>query len=273
MKTAAWIRTAQSALLGTLVCTGMASAANLMADFEAGLPAGSTIFGDAVVVGGALQLTDAQNSQWGVFVWGPLGNVPISSFTASFQLRFSDSICCGGGTLPADGMSFNFTNAVPNPPSYGDPGEEGLPTGLVIAFDTWDNGSGEAPAIDVKMDGASKGSFSINPYTGPRYVDVNITLDPDGTLDVDFDGQDIFTDLQTGHVETTGGQFVFGARTGGANAKHLIDNLSITTRGTTSVPDGGSTLLMLGGTLTGLAGSVRLRKRYSRGCSGGGKAG
>lgn len=253
MRAASAIRKAVLCLAGTLSCAGLASAGSLSTDFESGLPAGTSLAGNASIVDGALQLTDAANSQVGSFSTGVLDAGPVGSFVATFQMRISDQTCCGetGPNGPADGMSFNFSHDVADPPFGAAVPEEGLPIGLSVNFDTWDNGAAEAPAIDVKMDGVSKGSFSIFPYTGPRFVDVSIVLDPDGTLDVDFDGQDIFTDLQTGHTETEGATFVFGARTGGANSKHLVDNLSITTR---PVPEPSSIalgLLVLGGLLAG----------------------
>ena len=52
-----------------------------------------------------------------------------------------DHIVVGGGTaLPADGYSFSFGD-IPNT-SWG---EEGAGAGITVAFDTWDNGGGEAP--------------------------------------------------------------------------------------------------------------------------------
>jgi hypothetical protein len=219
------------ALVGALACPLLSVAASFSADFEFPFPfpPGTGLWGNVDFVDGALQLTEAASYQFGAFVIPPLDAAPVTSFIATFQVHISDST----SIVPADGLSFNFSNAVPNPPTYGNPGEEGLPIGLSVNFDTFNNAftdpNPEAPAIDVKMDGTIVGSVAFDPYTGPRFVDVSVKLDPDGTIDVSYDGMAIFNDLQTGHVSTQDGHFVFGARTGGANARHLIDNLSIIT--------------------------------------------
>ncbi len=52
----------------------------------------------------------------------------------------------GGGTAtPADGFAFVLGDDAAD----GAFGENGAGSGLVVSFDTYDNGGGEAPAIDV----------------------------------------------------------------------------------------------------------------------------
>lgn len=54
---------------------------------------------------------------------------------------------------------------------------------------------------------------------------------PDGTLDVDFDGVSYFTRLVLPVTQAIeGAAYGFGAATGGLNANHFIDDLTITTQ-------------------------------------------
>jgi hypothetical protein len=187
---------------------------------------------EAQIADGILKLTLNQNSAGGIFYVDDFsGGAPIAKFRATFKAAIFGSLCCGGGTLPADGFSFNLTpTAVPNP-AYGVPAEEGLSTGLAVCFDTWDNGGLEAPAIDVKWDGTQIGVVNMQPSQSPsggsNFLDVVINLDLDGTIDVSYGGSVIFNNLQTPYTPIAGGKWVFGARTGGANDNHWIDDLRI----------------------------------------------
>src|SRR5438876_12042919 len=92
---------------------------------------------------GYVSLTDAINSQQGAMIVGDLdGGAAVAGFRANFKLRMG-----GGSGNAADGFSFNFADDIPD----ANFGEEGTGTGLTIAFDIYDNGGGEAPAIDVKV--------------------------------------------------------------------------------------------------------------------------
>ena len=53
-------------------------------------------------------------------------------------------------------------------------------------------------------------------------------LDPDGSLDIVFDGVAHFTNLYTPYTPVSSGRFGFGARTGGLNMNVFIDDLSLT---------------------------------------------
>ena len=69
-------------------------------------------------------------------------------FAAGFRMKIVPLT-----TPPADGFSFNWANNLPNgtwPNS-----EEGTGSGLTVAFDIYDNGALEAPAIDVKWNGVT----------------------------------------------------------------------------------------------------------------------
>jgi hypothetical protein len=194
------------------------------------LPPGAALFGSAYIdttggVGnsGALKLTDAVGSQQGGLIIGDMSpGSPVVAFTATFKVRVG-----GGSGNPADGFSLSFGSDIPD----GSIGEEGAGNGLIIAFDNYDNGAAEAPAIDVKWAGAviPNGHVSIAKInTFSNYVDVVIRLDADGTLDVIFDGVTIYNNLATPYVPITGGRFGLGGRTGGEFEAHWVDDLSIT---------------------------------------------
>lgn len=201
-------------LAGAQVCTA----------FNSGQPAGTKVFGDAKVdssggVGqsGVLKLTTSANNQLGSFLFpSPNGAIPVEAFSTSFKALM------GRGTdPPADGFSFNFASDLPDAAF----GEEGAGTGLTIAFDNFDNGNGEAPAIDVILGGKIIGHAKAF-LTRSDFVDVAIALKPDGSLDVIYDGQLIYDNFATGYVPK-GGRFGFGARTGALTEDHFIDNLCL----------------------------------------------
>jgi hypothetical protein len=261
------------ASVGSSLACVAAQAGTLLADFNSGAPAGSTLYENAVVgpsggVGGTgvLELTSAQNSQFGFFYLPVLDAGVVSSFSMTFMAYVGGGTCCetsSGGTT-ADGFSVNFASNLPIPPGFST-AEEGLGTGLSINFDTWNNelpATPEAPAIEVKVGGAlisrvftqvSQGAAVVT----PNYWPVSIVLDADGTIDVSYNGSSIFTNLATGYVPTVGSRFGFGARTGGANDNHWIDDLSITTRVGATIPEP-ATLALFG---LGLAGIGVMRRK------------
>lgn len=186
-------------------------------------PAGSSVYGSAYLGGGVLHLTDAVNGQSGAFrVDDLLGGAPLGSFQMTF-----DALVGLGTAPPADGFSVSVAANLPAGP-WG-LAEEGEGNGLSICFDNFDNGGGEAPSIDVKWQGATIATTGQLPSleTGGIFVPVSIRLDPDGTLDVVANGIPVFTDLPTGYSPIVGARFGLGARTGGLNANHHIDNLVI----------------------------------------------
>ncbi len=209
------------------------------ANFIYGRPAGVSVFGSAVVNGGWLKLTTPTTAYGIAYIDNFSGSQPVWGFEARFKAALFGSLCCGNGALPADGFSFNLVPAatvLPNP-DYGQPGEEGLDQGLAVNFDTWDNGFGEGPAIEVKWLGqviarqpfqASQSPAGINTPTAAAR-DTRIVLDSDGRLTVDYGGVRIFNLVQTPYTPQVIGtpKWIFGARTGGANDNHWIRDLSI----------------------------------------------
>lgn len=218
------------------------TAGSLTLNFDDGaVPPGTTVNGSAVVeptggvTGGALKIVKNVNSLQGSFLIDDLdGGAPVNSFNATFKLR------AGGGTSPpADGWSFCLGADLPD----GSWGEEGAGGGLIVAFDIYDNtdgdpnnGAGEAPAITVRWAGGDVAEVkpTLNQMTTgeggtPAFVDVQIKLDPDGSLDVVLDGVPMISNLYTPYEPVTAGRFGFGGRTGGLNMNIFVDDLSLTT--------------------------------------------
>jgi hypothetical protein len=179
-----------------------------------------------VVENGNLRITGALNNWQASAILGDLDpGVAVRSFSASFALAIGP-----GSAIPADGLSFLF-GQLNDTSEFGEEGPDAF-NGLTISADIYDNGGGEAPAIEVKLDGVvvAGGRSTQNPYTNGAFVPVIVNFDPNGTLDLSITGVGpIFTDLQTGFVPETGDRFGWGARTGGLNAEHRIDDVNITT--------------------------------------------
>src|SRR5436309_969510 len=170
-----------------------ANAGTFSTDFNSGTPAGATVTGTAIVdstggVGdsGVLKLTTADNSQQGSFLIDDLdAGAVVSGFTATFKLLI-------GGGNGADGFSFNFAN------DLGDVfGEEGSGSGLTVSFDTYDNGGGEAPAIDLKNGGTVVASVKgVGPLLRQnKFMVVTLQVKNDGTLSLTADNQVIYTNF------------------------------------------------------------------------------
>lgn len=210
-----------------------AYAGSYSTDFDSGLPPDTLVFNWAhwdffggVGDSGVVKLTEAFNSQEGSLILPDLdGGAEITGFTAAFKMKIG-----GGAATPADGVSFNFAPDLPDW-SFG---EEGAGTGLTISFDTFDNGGGEAPAIDVKRGGTviASAKGNLNLFRTDDFVNVLVQVSPGGTLNLTVGGTPVFTSLAGAFVASPG-RFGFGARTGGFNDNHWIDDLQITT---TSAP-------------------------------------
>jgi hypothetical protein len=202
---------------------------------------------------GYLSITDAINGQdqAGVILPNLDPGLAIGGFNAQFKLRIGGGTCCDAERR-ADGFSFSFvpeTHPVVTGGGIGEEGPAGAP--LVISFDTWDNGTTDtAPAIEVKVNDQAIAFQSMagirdanrapagpllldsagNPVvlrTGDVFEHVEIDLRC-GVLNLSYKGVPVFTDLQV-PFPATEGRFVLGARTGGANDNHWVDDLEITT--------------------------------------------
>jgi hypothetical protein len=217
--------------------------ATFCANFDAAIPSGITVFGSATVNGGFLKLTDNQPGRVGIaYINDFNGGQRVASFLATFKAALFGSLCCDNGASPADGFSFNLVAAATTPatPDLTQAIEEGLTNGLTVSFDTWDNGSFEAPAVDVKWFGQTVASAyfqaSQSPIGAPNAAsasrNVVIKLDDDGTIDVSYGSSLVINNVQTPYRASLLGapKWVFGGRTGLATDNHWIDDLCITAR-------------------------------------------
>src|SRR5204862_318750 len=179
-----------------------AQAGTFFSDLNSGLPAGTAVYGNAVVeatggIGdsGVLKVTKALNSQSGSFVIEDLdAGSPIAGFDVSYKLLIG-----GGTSTPADGISFCFGPDLPNLAW----GEEGTGMGLRFLFDVYDNATPTvpetplAPSIDVAVGGTivATSKRTIATITTNGYVDVHIRVNADGSLNFDYRGETLFTNF------------------------------------------------------------------------------
>jgi len=199
---------------------------------------------------GILQLTQNANSLQGGFSIPDLANgASVTNFTATFKMFI------GKGTAnAADGFSFNAATDLPAP-SGATTSEEGTGGGLTIAFDTYDNGALEAPAIDVKWAGTVVATTATNTVPAlivtkatlltDTWVDVLIQLNSDGSVTVKHNGTTYYDHLDLkpgGYAPMTAPTFLLGARTGGENEELDIDNLAIVENATIAPPAAGAKL-------------------------------
>jgi hypothetical protein len=173
----------------------------------------------------ALHLTDDVGNEGGSFYIQDFDNgETVSAFTATFKLLLRSA-----GT-PADGVSFVWANDIAPTTIFG---EDGVGGGLIVSIDTYDNGGGEAPAIDLLYKGNSIAHVKLPItalLTGDNYADVGIRLESDGTVDLQYNGQQILNNVQLPNfAPMAGGFFALGGRTGGSSEDAWIDDLKIVT--------------------------------------------
>ena len=92
----------------------------------------------------------------------------------------------------ADGYSFNWGTDLST-----SAGEEGTGTGLSVPVDTFDNGGGEAPGLEIKWKGARAAFDNINADQGLAkdflrknvFVDADLTVNVDGNATFTYDGR------------------------------------------------------------------------------------
>jgi len=178
-----------------------------------------------VIENGHLALTAAVNSLQGTMIVDDLDSYQaIESFTVTFKLQIGP----GSGNA-ADGFSFSFGQDVTSNANFGEEG--GTTTGISVCFDIYDNGGGEAPSVDVKYNNLTIAHtvFAKADMVTSKFEDVSIQLTRSGTLNVSYKGQPLYANLMLPSFVPVEGLFAFGARTGGENAAHWIDDLSIQT--------------------------------------------
>ncbi|MFO1501467.1 MAG: hypothetical protein U1G07_24275 [Verrucomicrobiota bacterium] len=212
-------------------------------DFDDGeVPGGTSVYGTALVdpaggfgAGGGLILTTNLNGQNGSFVIDDLNpGSAVASFTLAFKLMIGP-----GSANPADGVSVSFGPSIPNG-TFVAP-QQGVGPGLAVSFDIYDNGDGEAPAIDVFygvdpamvpqnfMGNIVHRSLPKPRLVNARFVEVILHMSAEGKLDLAYDGEVIAYQVQTPYVPAVGARFGFGAYSGGQNARQSIDDIAIET--------------------------------------------
>jgi len=181
-----------------------------------------------------VKLTDDELSQGGAIAIPDFnGGTPVTGFAASFRIL----IGLNAGT-PADGLSFSFSPNIDTATAWGQDGPGG--DGLVLSFDTYDNGAAEAPAIDLTWNGSTLASRKLpisEVQTGDKFETVLMRVETDGTVDVIYKEKVLFYNIQIPvYRPLAGGYFSFGARTGGASEAHWVDDIRIATTTTVSLP-------------------------------------
>lgn len=234
-------------MLAGLLSAGLsaARAGTFSANFnDAQTPPGSSVYsggGGGVIEAtggvdgtGCFKITKASNSQTGSLVVDDLdAGGDVNSVLATWKMRMG-----GGTTPPADGVAFCVANGI-----SGTFGPEGTGGGLRVVFDTYNNtpapaegqpaDPAEAPAVDIYWAG-SVVAHLIVPIeylrTGDAFADASVKLDSDGSLDVSYNGHDLYKDFFIpGYFTIAGAQYAWGGATGGLNENQFIDNLSLTT--------------------------------------------
>jgi hypothetical protein len=206
-------------------------------------PNNTTILGDGAAVSSSNGIASVQSSYLRLTANGTgntsasfkLPDLDVGSEVEGFDLTFLLRMSTSG--TPADGMSVNF-GAIPG----GDGGGEGgfaLPKGLVIAWDTYNNGN-DAPSIEIYSDGVSIGNY---PQTFAsvhnQWIPVVVHWDAAG-LDLSYNGNALATNLATPNfIPASGNRLAFSGRTGGATQDTFIDDLLFTTTTTSPIQTGG----------------------------------
>ena len=129
-----------------------------------------------------LLLTEATNSQLGSFVIDDFNEgANINAIGVAMKLRIGGpGEDLGGSSNPADGFAFSFAPDVPDGTWLA---EEGVGSGISVCIDTWDNGGGEAPAIDLKFGGATVATAKMpkaDLLTGLDFTDLIVRVETDG---------------------------------------------------------------------------------------------
>jgi hypothetical protein len=218
-------------------------AGSFSSDFNSGLPANTAVYGNAAISpndgtglgftnSGCLQLTTATLSQNGAFL---ISNdldagVPVVSFTAKLKVFVG-----GGGRWDyADGLSFAFAQDVP----LGTAGfpEAGVGSGISVGFRTFPTAGNPNPTISAYgTHVAAAGSpVYVDNVRANRFIDLLVQLNPDNTLSVVYDGAYVYSNVVVAYTPTAGSLFWLGARTGGSDENHFIDDVTVVTRTTPS---------------------------------------
>jgi hypothetical protein len=184
------------------------SAPTIVYDFSSGLPTSTSSTG--TTTNGWLDLHDPGRGQFGSFLTADLApGQAVRGFIAHFTARISPAPSAPMG----DGFSFNWGPDLPSDNFL--PAEQGAGSGLRVCFITYDDGSGTAPAIDVKWGDNLIGRFLTNNAflsNQGTNADVMVRLNTDGTFDMTYRCVSIFSRLPIpGHQPQFNSRFGLGA--------------------------------------------------------------
>ncbi|MCU0797137.1 MAG: chitobiase/beta-hexosaminidase C-terminal domain-containing protein [Akkermansiaceae bacterium] len=186
----------------------------------------ATLRGGATWSNGEIVLTEAIGGQGGSIVLDDLTTTPaLNGFTARFDLNIGPP----GQVSPADGVSFSVGNLGTS--AWGENGPATNPN-LTVGFDTYNNGpASQNIGIHLWVNGTNIAINPTNPFTNGATVPVEISHDLTNGITVKFNHAIIFSQVPTpGFSYPENGRFGFGARTGGAVQRTVIDNVVITPR-------------------------------------------
>jgi hypothetical protein len=209
------------------------SAPTIVYDFSSGVPT-NTSYGRSYVntpppatTNGWLDLMDpGVGGNLGFFLTADLApGQAVSGFIAHFP---SFIIPPPSGPM-GDGFSFNWASDLP---SYGFiPAEQGTGSGLRVCFRTYDDGSGTAPAIDVKWAHNLIGRFlTTDAFLSEQgtNADIMVRLNTDGTFDMTYRCVSIFTRLPIpGYQPLFNSRFNLGSAAGNGQESVWIQNISL----------------------------------------------
>ena len=216
------------ALTVALGLAGGASGSAYINDFDDGDVGPSAVLAlDASIQDGAVQLTADAPIEFGTLSITP--SEQVGSFTATFDYRFQNA---SGPT----GAGFSFVLGE----VAGALTETGTPNGVSVSFDLndFEFGGPDAAGIAILLNGlpAASAPGAISDADAGVFKPVTVRLDADGTMDLWYDGTQVFADVQTGYAPDPTHIFGFGGRSSSsATAEQRIDDLAIRYNGPTIV--------------------------------------
>lgn len=213
---------------------------NVFANFNDGaLPAGAFVNGSANVKtsgsydgSGFVELTRSELNLNGTVVLPDTATASVTKLTATWKMFIGQ----GSGNA-ADGVAFSLSPALDDTINFG---EEGTGSGLIISFDTYDNGGAEAPAISVKYGGPAetpiadggnqvgKTNVAKAVLVNNLWVDVAVQVTADGRITVIHNNVKYFDNEPIpGWVPLDNPRAAFGARTGGEREAAWVDDIAL----------------------------------------------
>ena len=209
---------------------GRARAGEFFSDFNSGVPAGTHVYGDAMVNNtggvddtGVLRLTPAETDKLGTFIVDDLDpGQRLGGASVIFRMYINNGLSLG-----ADGIGFAMGQKLPHAMTEGGSGR-----GLVVMFDTFVPGQRQPPAVVARFNSVTLAKESFPSIRSTNFNEVEIRFDTDHMLNVYVNGQGVLTNVAVQNFKAEQGiQFGFGARTARLMDYHLIDNLQIVTTG------------------------------------------